>query len=159
VNEQHPEVPVAEIEAFVKENAGKAGPEADNNWATLLKKTEEKWPPVGYVIARGNLTKLLEQVRQQYPDDPIRDTDLPDEQAEARVKRNPNAQIREITKEVTVDGKKVNKTVKVQAGIRDFIDANYTQNKEQRHLTSEEMESIKSLISQVGSMEFLVLAN
>jgi SecD/SecF fusion protein len=116
VNEQHPEVPVEEIQQFIKENSGKAGAEAGKEWDTLVAKVTEKWPPGGYQVARGRLLKLVELVQKQYPNEPVKD-------------------------------------------IGDFINSNYAGSKEQRHLTSEEVENVKSLISQVGSLEFLVLAN
>src|SRR5262249_7280488 len=43
--------------------------------------------------------------------------------------------------------------------IGDFINQNYQVAKGQRHLSSEEVENIKELVSQVGALEFRVLAN
>ena len=43
--------------------------------------------------------------------------------------------------------------------IGDFIDKNYAVNKDRRALTTEEVQRIKELISQVGSLEFRILAN
>src|SRR5262249_39363761 len=66
VNEQYPDVPVEEIEQFIKENQGKPGAEAGKEWDALIARVTEKWPPVGYQVARGRLLKLAELVEKQY---------------------------------------------------------------------------------------------
>jgi SecD/SecF fusion protein len=45
------------------------------------------------------------------------------------------------------------------AEIEDFVNKNYQGEKGRRHLTEEEVDRIKALIAQVGSLEFRILAN
>src|SRR5205807_2119498 len=101
INAQYPEVPVAEIQNFIKEHtlpavgaetvgqlaaaplgggllmaaadavAGRQSPAA---WNKLLEEAAKKWPPKGYVVGRGHLGELALQVGEQYrADNPTKD--------------------------------------------------------------------------------------
>src|SRR4029077_8157741 len=43
--------------------------------------------------------------------------------------------------------------------IAKFIDDNYKVSRERRHLTGEQVQEVKELISRVGELKFLILAN
>ncbi len=121
INEQYPDVSVADIQKFIDENydrkiAGADAAKKEAAWKDLLAAATQKWKPRQYDAGRGRTQVLLNRVRDQYPDVPPRE-------------------------------------------ISDYISDHFSRGKDRRALTTEEVQRIKELISQVGSLEFRILAN
>jgi SecD/SecF fusion protein len=87
-------------------------------------------------------TNLLNQVRDKWPPPHGKDLDVPQGQVPDLVSRI----------------KAQHPDVDVQQ-VEDFIGSHYTVGKDRKDVTSEEIQHIKELISQVGSLEFRILAN
>jgi SecD/SecF fusion protein len=148
INAQFPDVPIEEIQNFVKEHTqpavgaetvgqlaaaplgggilmaaadAAAGRQSPAAWNKLLEEVAKKWPPKGYVIGRGHLGELALQVGEQYRAD------------------NPNKDI-------------------PQKEIRQFLETQEKGNA-QTALTTEGVQEVKEKVSQVGSLEFMIVAN
>lgn len=153
----------------------------DQFWKELLEKVSTKWPPKDYKVGTGNRQELLARINEQYPTE-----DLQTVQKFIDERFKPNELTDEAKKQaawkdllVAVDQKWKPKEYEAGRGrlqvllnqvrdqypdvqpkeIGEFIDDNYKLNKDRRALTTEEVQRIKELISQVGSLEFRILAN
>jgi SecD/SecF fusion protein len=74
INEQHPEVPIPEVERFINDNyEPAAGQQDDVAWQKLLAQATEKWPPQTYDVSRGRIPVLVNRVHEQYPDESPKD--------------------------------------------------------------------------------------
>jgi SecD/SecF fusion protein len=151
-------------------------------WDSLLKDVAEKWPPKEYKVPLGNRIELVARINEQYPNEDVATIqkfikdDYDDKVAGA------DASKKEATwKALLAEAAKKWKPVKYEAGrgrvqilmnrvrdqypdespkvISDYINSNYSGGKDRRALTTEEVERIKALIAQVGSLEFRILAN
>ena len=151
-------------------------------WANLLKEVADKWPPKEYKVPLGNRIELVARINEQYPnedlatiqkfikdnyDDKVAGVDANKKEAtwkalleEVAKKWKPNRYeagrgrvqilLSRVRDQYPDESPKV---------ISDFITTNYSGGKERRALTTEEVERIKALIAQVGSLEFRILAN
>jgi SecD/SecF fusion protein len=74
INAQYPNVDVKDIRSFIDENykASDAKPDAAA-WKKLLEKAAEKYPLKNYVVGRGRLPELANEIQQQYPDKPAKE--------------------------------------------------------------------------------------
>jgi SecD/SecF fusion protein len=151
-------------------------------WEQLLSQISEKWPPKDYKIAVGNRIELVARINEQYPDQDVAAIQkFIDENYDRKIAGADNAKKDAAWKALLAAATEKWKPKKYEAGrgriqillnrvreqypdeqpkaISDFIAANYGGENERRGLTTEEVERIKELISQVGSLEFRILAN
>jgi SecD/SecF fusion protein len=147
-------------------------------WNDFLAQVAQKWPPKGYKVPEGRTIELLARVNAQHPDVPAKEVEdfineryKPGQGAAAW-----NSMLAEVEKKWPANRYEVglgrlalletqvlnqyqgDKEVSPDE-LRQFIDENYKVSKERRHMTTEEVEHIKELISRVGSLEFRILAN
>ena len=172
-----PDVPLSEIKKFIEDNyKPKAGTD-EAAWNKLLDEAAKKWPPVGYDVGRGRIPLLVNRVREQYPDEPIKATKYKvplgqKDQLVARVQQDhPQVPAADIERFISDRAPQPPTETSWDAfledvsrkwpplGIQDFIDARYQINKEKGYLTGEQVQTVKELISRVGSLEFRILAN
>jgi SecD/SecF fusion protein len=74
INAQYPDTEVSEVREFI--DASYKAPDAKPDaaaWKKLLEKAAEKYPPKDYVVGRGRLPELANEIQQQYPDKPAKD--------------------------------------------------------------------------------------
>lgn len=152
-------------------------------WANLLKEVADKWPPKEYKVPMGNRIELVARINEQYPNENVETIQkFIKENYDDKI-AGTEANKKEATwKALLAEAAKKWKPVRYEAGrgrvqillnrvrdqypdespktVSDFINANYSGGgKERRALTTEEVERIKALIAQVGSLEFRILAN
>jgi SecD/SecF fusion protein len=148
-------------------------------WQWLVREVAVKWPPKQYQVPVGRTTELTARINEQYPDEPVA-------KIEEFIKQNykPDADAKkseEAWKNLLAAAAKQWPPVRYDVGrgrvpalinrireqypnesaktISDFIEQKYEQSKEKGYLTSEQVQSVKELISRVGSLEFRILAN
>jgi SecD/SecF fusion protein len=145
-------------------------------WQRLLEKVEEKWPLKTYNVAKDRRIELLARVNAQHPDVPVADIEKFIDQ-NYQAKTGTDATWKDLLAKVAKQyppksydaGRGRLPTLVNQireqypdvspADIGDFVEKNYNVGKERRQLTTEEVQRIKELISQQGSLEFRILAN
>jgi SecD/SecF fusion protein len=169
-----PAVPVTEIRKFIDDNYKPTSAPDEAAWNKLLAEAAKKWPPVGYDVGRGKIPSLVNRVRDQYPDEPIKATKyrvpaVQKDQLVARVVQDhPEVSAADVERYINdhspteANWDTVLEDVSRKwppLGIQDFIDARYRTNKEKGYLTGEQVQTVKELISRVGSLEFRILAN
>lgn len=151
-------------------------------WTNLLKDVAEKWPPREYKVPLGNRIELVARVNEQYPDANVAEIQKFIKDNYDDKVAGPDVNKKEATwKALLTEIAKKWKPIRYEAGrgrvqvllnrvrdqypevapkdISDFINNNYSGGKDRRALTTEEVERIKALIAQVGSLEFRILAN
>jgi SecD/SecF fusion protein len=74
INEQHDDVPIAEIKEFIDEHYKPAAGQDDQAaWQKLLVQAAERWPLQTYAVSRGRIPILVNRVNEQYPNESPKD--------------------------------------------------------------------------------------
>jgi SecD/SecF fusion protein len=149
-------------------------------WDKLLQDTFEHWPIKEYRVAVGRKTELLADVNAQYPDLSVQEIEQfiaehykPKAGADADNTEAWQKLLTAVSKQWPPKGYDVSRgrlqelvtRVREQYPdvpaneVSEFVDQHFAVNKERRQFTSEEVEHIKELVSQVGNLEFKILAN
>ena len=151
-------------------------------WDHLLSEISTKWPPKNYGVAQGNEIELVARINEQYPEADVASIQqFITENYDKKIAGADAAKKEAIWKSLLSAAAEKWKPRTYEAGrgrtqvllnrvhdqypevalkeISDYINDNFTAGKDRRALTSEEVERIKELISQVGSLEFRILAN
>jgi SecD/SecF fusion protein len=151
----------------------------DRVWNELLDNVSGKWRPKEYQVPVGRTTELLARINEQHPETKIEDIQKFIDQ-NYHTDKDPQKE-QAAWKAVLDKAKQQYPPQRYEAGrgrlptlinlvhqqypdvprteIEKFIDENYQVSREQRHLTGEEVQEVKELISRVGSLEFRILAN
>ncbi len=151
-------------------------------WERLLTEISSKWPPKDYKVGVGNRIELVARINEQYPNEDVASIQkFIAENYDSKIVGADAAKTEAAWKSMLAAAAEKWKPRKYEAGrgrvqvllnrvreqypdvapkeIGDFIADNFVGGKEHRALTTEEVERIKELISQVGSLEFRILAN
>jgi SecD/SecF fusion protein len=154
----------------------------DRVWNDLLEKVWAQWPVKHYHVPVGRTTELLARINAQYPDEekvpvaqiekfihdnykPVNDPQK-DQKAWQQLLDRAAAQYPPRHYEVArgrvptlINLVREEKPDLPATEVEKFIDENYQVSRDQRHLTGEQVQEVKELISRVGSLEFKILAN
>ncbi|HEV8060477.1 MAG TPA: protein translocase subunit SecD, partial [Gemmataceae bacterium] len=151
-------------------------------WDRLLTEISSKWPPKEYKVGVGNRIELVARINEQYPSEEVASIQkFIDINYDSKIAGADAAKTEAAWKGLLAAAAEQWKPRKYEAGrgrvqillnrvreqypdaapkeISDFINENFVGGKEHRALTTEEVERIKELIAQVGSLEFRILAN
>jgi SecD/SecF fusion protein len=153
----------------------------DKVWKELLAQVAERWPPKDYKVGLGRDVELLARINEQFPDRSVQEIkDFINKHYSAADAADP-AKRESAWKNLLAAAAKEYKPRSYQVGpgrlaalvnrireqypenstqeIEQFLNENYKISRERRHLTSEQVQEVKELISRVGSLEFRILAN
>jgi SecD/SecF fusion protein len=157
-------------------------------WNELLDEIAKEWKPESYKVGTGKTTELVARVNEQYPDAPITDPvkhegvkDFIEQHYQASAygsdKEKQEAGWKKLLAEVAKKWPPrryevgrgrlqvlVNRILEQHPEVTPkmigaFIDDHYRVSRERRHLSGEQVQEVKELISRVGSLKFLILAN
>jgi SecD/SecF fusion protein len=139
--------PVGDISKFINDNYketklfGFVVPTAQQRaWKELLAKAAKEYPPKRYVVGRGRTDLLLDQIFSQYPHPSNKD--ITDEQI------------------AKLSSKELDKLEKADIEERNKITVEVTKGETAaKSLTTEKIQEVKELLTQVGSLEFRILAS
>jgi SecD/SecF fusion protein len=151
----------------------------DRVWNELVEKVFEKWPAKKYQVPVGRTTELMARINAQHPDTPIADLEKfvhdnfkpandPQKQQSAWQQLLDKAAVQYPPRHYEVARGRVPILINLvreqypnlaPTEIESFIDENYQFSRDRRHLTGEQVQEVKELISRVGSLEFRILAN
>jgi SecD/SecF fusion protein len=135
LTEQDVDVPRGQREQLVSLVRDRLEAEA---WKELLTKAREKWPKLKDVkletIKPGFTAELTARIQKE-------------------LDKNSDQEKKEVPQFVEANYKPPSRE------IEEFVDTHYRSGKKRKDLTGEEVQRIKELISQVGSLEFRILAN
>lgn len=161
---------------------GKYQTEAEEaQWKDLLTEVEKQWKPKTYKVAVDRKTDLVARINEQHPTENIASIEKFIAENYKRPAGADTAKLQaawdELEKKVqekwppqhyTVGrGRLQNLVAQILEQYPDakpeevgkFINQNYKLSRERRQFTPEDIQSIKELITQVGSLEFKILAN
>jgi SecD/SecF fusion protein len=160
----------------------------DTVWNDLLREVAEQFPPKEYKVPVGRTIELLAAIDSQIPTGTSPEGKWSDKNIQAFIAKNyqvdakADAATREakwkelLTKAVAEYpptryeaprgrlGDLINRVREQHPEsdlkqLNEFIDKNYKVSRDKRHLSGEQVQEVKALISRVGELKFLILAN
>jgi SecD/SecF fusion protein len=180
--------PVGEYRVeIILPTGGKHQAEAEEKiWNDLLDEVAAEWKPKEYHVGVGRIVELVARINEQYPEVPVTDPEKQGIQdfieqnykpAPGTDKEKQEADWKKLLTEVAK--KWPPKRYEVGRGrlqvlvnrvreqypnltpqqVGQFVDEHYKVSRERRHLSGEQVQEVKELISRVGSLKFLILAN